>query len=73
MLVHRRMVKEDAIHTHTHGHTRTHTHDGGLLSPKEGWNTCSNVNGPRDYHTVRQGKTNIIRYHLHGESEIWHS
>ena len=34
------------------------------------------MTGPRDYHTkvkqVRQRKINIIWYHLHMESKIWH-
>ena len=35
------------------GYTHTHTHNGVLLSHKKEWNNaiCSNMNGPRDYHT----------------------
>ena len=34
-------------------YTHTHTHNGVLLSHKKEWNNaiCSNMNGPRDYHT----------------------
>ena len=36
---------------------------------------CSNLDGPRDYHTkwnVRKKKTNTIWYQLYAESKIWH-
>ena len=43
------MDKEDVKYTHTH----THTHTGILLSHKKEWSNaiCSNMDGPRDYHT----------------------
>ena len=38
---------------------------------KKEWNNaiCSNIGGPRDYHTKWKRKTNIIWYHLYVESE----
>ena len=47
-LIDRWMDKENVVHTHTH----THTHTGILLSNKK-WNVaiCSNLDGPRVYHT----------------------
>ena len=41
------------VYTYTHTHTHTHTHNGILLSHKKDLNNaiCSNMNGPRDYHT----------------------
>ena len=35
-------------------HTHTHTHTGILLSHEKEWNNaiCSNMDGPRDYHTT---------------------
>ena len=38
---------------YTYTHTHTHTHNGILLSHKKEWNNaiCSNMDGPRDYHT----------------------
>ena len=41
------------VRTHAHTHTHTHTHTGILLSHKKEWNNviCSNMDGPRDYHT----------------------
>ena len=45
-------------HTHTHIHTYIHTyiHNGLLLGHKKEWNiaTCSNMDGPRDYHTINR-------------------
>ena len=40
------------------------------------WNNaiCSNMDGPRDYHSkwLCKRKTNTIWYHLYVESKIWH-
>ena len=48
---------------------------GILLSHKK-WNNaiCSNMDGPRVYHTKwnQKEKDNIICYHLHVEYKIWH-
>ena len=34
---------------------------------------CSNMDGPRDYHTKwSQTKTNTTWYHLNVESKLWH-
>ena len=41
-------------HTHIHTHTHTHTHKMEYYSAiKKEWNNviCSNMDGPRDYHT----------------------
>ena len=40
---------------HTRAHTHTHTHTGIRLSHKKEWINaiCSNMDGPRDYHTKR--------------------
>ena len=56
----RRIVKEDVVHIHN-----------GILPSHKQWNnaTCSNINGPRDYHIKwSQRKTNTIGYHLYVES-----
>ena len=41
------------IHRERLRHTHTHTHNGILLSHKKEQNnaTCSNMHGPRNYHT----------------------
>ena len=57
---------------HTHTHTHIHTHTGIPLCHNKEWNnaTCSNMCGPRDYHSkYSKSKTNIIGYYLHVESE----
>ena len=46
-------------------------YNGILFSHKKEWNSaiCSNMDGPRDYHTKwSKPKTNIIRYRLYVES-----
>ena len=45
----------------THTHTHTHTHNWILLSHKTKQNnvTCSNINGPRDYHTKSERERQI--------------
>ena len=56
------MNKEDGVHTHTH----THTHTNGIpLSHKKEWNDamCSNMDGPRDYHT-KWNKSKTISYDI---------
>ena len=52
-------------HTHTHAHTHTHTHTWILLSHRKDWNDviCSNIDGPRDYHTKRS-KSEKDNYHM---------
>ena len=63
------MDKEDVVHVYS----------GILLNQqkewrKKDWNNAiySNMDGPRDDHTKwSQTKTNIIWYHLHGESKRW--
>ena len=51
------MDKEDVVYTHTHmhmcTHRHTHTHNRGQLCHKKEWNNaiCTNMDGPRDYHT----------------------
>ena len=55
------MDKEDVVYIH----------NGLLLSHKKEQNNgiCSNMDGPRDYHTIIiQRKTNSIGYHLNVES-----
>ena len=49
-------------------------HNGILLSHKKEWSDaiCSNMDGPRDYHTKWKRKTNIMWYHLYMELKIWH-
>ena len=49
MSIDRWMDKEDVVYTHTH------THTGILLGHKKEWNNaiCSNMDGPRGYHTKR--------------------
>ena len=47
-------------------------YSGILLGHKKEWDTaiCSNVDGPRDYHTVSElRQTNVIWYHLYVESK----
>ena len=47
-----------------------HIYNGILLSHKKEWNNaiCSNMNGPRDYHTKwSKSKTSIIWYCLYVE------
>ena len=51
-----------------------HAHAWNITQPKKEWNNavCSNMDGPRDYHTmwsVRQRKIYIIWYHLYVESD----
>ena len=48
------MDKEDVIHTHTH--------NGILLRHKKEWNNaiCSNMGGPRDYHTKSEREWQIL-------------
>ena len=55
------MDKEVVVHTHTD----TQTHNGILLSHKKEWNNaiCSNVDGPRDYHT-NFSKSDKDKYHM---------
>ena len=45
------------------GHTHTHTHNGIPLSHKKEWNgaMCSNMDGPRHYHT-KWNKSKTISY-----------
>ena len=49
-----------------------HTHNGILLSHKREWNTviCSNMGGPRDYHTKwsKSGRERQIPYDI---TYIW--
>ena len=49
------MNKDDVVYTHTH------THTGILLSHKKEWNNaiCSNMDGPRDYHTKQVSQRQI--------------
>ena len=50
-------------------------YNGVLLSYKHEWNDaiCSNMHGPRDYHTKTfRHKANIIWYHLYLESKKWY-
>ena len=52
-------------------------HNGILLSHKKEWNNaiCSNMDGPRDYHTKwskSERERQISWYHLYMESKIWH-
>ena len=52
-------------------YTLIYTHNGILFRHKKEWNNaiCSNMDGPRDYHTKwSQRKTNIIWYCLYVES-----
>ena len=47
-------------------------YSGILLGHKKEWDTaiCSNVDGPRDYHTVSElRQTNVLWYHLYVESK----
>ena len=47
-------------------------HNGILFCHKKEWNMaiCSNMHGPRAYHSKRsKPETTIIRYHLYMESE----
>ena len=49
-------------------HTNTHIQYGILLSHKKEWNnaTCSNMNGPRDYHIILSevNQTEKDKYHM---------
>ena len=48
------------------GYTHTHTHTNGIpLSYKKEWNDamCSNMDGPRDYHT-KWNKWKTISYDI---------
>ena len=49
------------IYTHTH----THTYNGVLLGYRKEWNNaiCSNMDGPRDYHT-KWTKSEKAKYHM---------
>ena len=50
-------------------------YDGIFLIHKKEWNNaiCSNMDGPRDYHTKwSKKKTNITWYHLYMESKKWY-
>ena len=60
------MDKEDVVHIY----------NGILLSHTKEWNNaiCSNMDGPRDYHT-EWSKPDKDKYHmisLYVESKIWH-
>ena len=48
-----RWKDKDVIYIHTHTHTHTHTYTQWNISHKKEWNNaiCSNMDGPRDYHT----------------------
>ena len=52
--------------------THTHTHAGILLSHKKEWNhaICSNMDGPRDYHT-KQSKWERERQILYDIIYMW--
>ena len=52
MSIDRWMDKEGVIYIHI-TYTHTSTHNGTLLKHKKEWNNsiCSNMDGPRDYHT----------------------
>ena len=54
MSINRGMDKEDVVHIY----------NGILLNYKKEWNNaiCSNMDGPRDYHT-KWGKSDKDRYH----------
>ena len=61
------MDKEDVIYIHIY------IYNGILLSHKKEWNnaTCSNMDGPRDYHTKwSKKKIDIIWYHLYVQYKI---
>ena len=47
------MDKEDGVCVCVCVYTHTHTHSGILLNHQKEWNNaiCSNMGGPRDYHT----------------------
>ena len=59
-------------------HYKIYTHNGVLLGHKREWNyvICSNMNGPRDYHSkwTKSEREIQIPYdnHLYVESKIWH-
>ena len=55
MSIDRWMDKEDVVHTY----------NGALLGHKKEWNNtiCSNMDGPRDYHTKRS-KSEKGKYHI---------
>ena len=49
--------------------------NGILLSHKKEWTICSNMDGPRDYHTKwskSERERQIPWYHLCVKSKIWH-
>ena len=50
----------------------THTHTGILLSHKKEWNIaiCSNIGGPRDYHT-KWSKPERERQILYDTTYMW--
>ena len=69
------MDKEDVVYTHTHTHTNTHTHTHThtmeyYSAIKKEWNnvTCSNMDGPRDYHT-KWSKSDKDKYYM--ISHMW--
>ena len=47
------MDKQDVVYMYVYIYIYTHTHKGILLSHQKEWNNaiCSNINGPRNYHT----------------------
>ena len=53
------------IYIHTYTHTYTYINNGILLSHKKEWNNaiCSNMDGPRDYHT-KWSKPDQDKYHM---------
>ena len=61
MSIDRWMDKEDMGYIYMY----THTHTGILLSHKKEWNNaiCSNMDGPRDYHT-KWSKSEKDKYHM---------
>ena len=63
------MKKEDMVHVrvrvlrvHVYAYTRTHIYNGILLSHKNEQNNaiCSNMEGPRDYHTKSDRERKIL-------------
>ena len=55
------MDKED-VNIYIHTHTHTHLYNGILLSHKTEQNNaiCSNMEGPRDYHTKSDRERKIL-------------
>ena len=59
-----RWMDKDDVYTHTHTHTHTHT-QWNITQPLKKWNIaiCSNMDGPRDYHT-KWSKPDKDKYHM---------